>query len=54
MISAGTATTLGTVTSAKPVKVSLKRPVCAEKGWNVAISRRVGNRWRLIGYGKII
>ncbi|MBI4149477.1 hypothetical protein HY491_03440, partial [Candidatus Woesearchaeota archaeon] len=26
-------------------------PVCAEKGSRVTISRRIGNRFRLIGYG---
>jgi translation initiation factor 2 subunit 3 len=32
---------------------NLKRPVCAEEGSRVTISRRIGNRWRLIGYGII-
>jgi translation initiation factor 2 subunit 3 len=55
MLSIGTSTTLGIVTSARDdvVEVKLKRPVCAEKGWRVAISRRVGSRWRLIGAGTI-
>ncbi|AEA46118.1 translation initiation factor IF-2 subunit gamma [Archaeoglobus veneficus] len=55
MLSVGTAITLGVVTSARDdvVEVKLKRPVCAEKGWRVAISRRVGSRWRLIGAGTI-
>jgi len=55
MLSVGTATTLGVVTSARDsiVDVKLKRPVCAESGWNVAVSRRVGSRWRLIGAGTI-
>ena len=51
--SVGTATTIGAVTSTKPLKLKLKRPVCAEKGGKVALSRRIGNRWRLIGYGII-
>lgn len=56
MLSVGTSTTLGIVTSARDdvVEVRLKRPVCAEKGSKVAISRRVGSRWRLIGAGKIV
>ena len=33
------------------VKVSLRRPVCADKGSRMAISRNIGQRWRLIGYG---
>jgi translation initiation factor 2 subunit 3 len=55
MLSIGTATTLGVVTSTRDeiVDVKLKRPVCAEKGWNVAVSRRIGSRWRLIGAGVI-
>jgi translation initiation factor 2 subunit 3 len=55
MINIGTATTIGTVTSArgKTADVALKLPVCAESGQRVALSRRVGARWRLIGYGII-
>jgi translation initiation factor 2 subunit 3 len=55
MLSIGTSTTLGFVTSARDdvVEVRLKRPVCAESGSRVAISRRVGSRWRLIGAGTI-
>ncbi len=55
MLAVGTAITLGVVTSARDdiVEVKLRRPVCAEKGWRVAISRRVGSRWRLIGAGII-
>ena len=56
MLSIGTSTTLGVVTSARDdlVEVRLRRPVCAEKGAKVAISRRVGSRWRLIGAGTIV
>lgn len=55
MLSIGTATTVGLVLSAREdeATVKLKLPVCAEKGDRVAISRRVGGRWRLIGYGLI-
>ncbi len=55
MLAVGTAITLGVVTSARDdiVEVKLKRPVCAEVGDRVAISRRVGTRWRLIGAGRI-
>ncbi len=53
MLNIGTATTIGVVTSARgnEAEVKLKRPVCADKGSSVAISRRVGARWRLIGSG---
>ena len=54
MINCGTTTTIGVVTKVKGnVLVSLKLPVCADKGDRVALSRRVGARWRLIGYGII-
>lgn len=55
MLNVDTATTVGVVTSgrAETCEVALKLPVCAEKGQRVAISRRVGARWRLIGYGVI-
>jgi translation initiation factor 2 subunit 3 len=55
MINVGTTTTVGLVTSARndEVDVKLKLPVCADDGQRVALSRRVGARWRLIGYGII-
>ncbi|KGK99347.1 translation initiation factor IF-2 subunit gamma [Methanococcoides methylutens] len=55
MLNVGTATTVGIVTSAREnvAETKLKRPVCAEVGSMVAISRRVGSRWRLIGVGVI-
>ncbi len=57
MLNVGTATTVGVVSSAREggvVQVQLKRPVCAESGDRVAVSRRIGARWRLIGVGTII
>lgn len=53
MLNIGTATTIGVVTSARQndAEVKLKRPICADKGSHIAISRRVGARWRLIGSG---
>jgi len=36
------------------ITIRLKIPVCANLTDRVAISRRVGNRWRLIGVGKIL
>ncbi len=49
----GTAVTVGVVTNTKKdiVEVALKRPVCADVGARIAISRQVGARWRLIGMG---
>jgi translation initiation factor 2 subunit 3 len=56
MLNVGTATTVGMVSSAteKNAEVKLKLPVCADNGARVAISRRIGARWRLIGYGIIV
>jgi translation initiation factor 2 subunit 3 len=53
MLNILTTTTVGTVTSARGdvAEVRLKLPVVVEKGSRVAISRRIGTRWRLIGYG---
>ena len=53
MLSVGTATTVGVVTSARDgeADLALKIPVAAEVGQRTAISRRIGGRWRLIGYG---
>ncbi len=57
MLNVGTATTVGVASSAREggvVQVQLKRPVCAQIGDKVAVSRRIGARWRLIGIGTII
>jgi translation initiation factor 2 subunit 3 len=55
MLTVGTATTVGSVTSARDdeCEVTLKRPVCAPEGSKIAINRRVGARWRLIGVGTL-
>ncbi|WP_276255671.1 translation initiation factor IF-2 subunit gamma [Halomontanus rarus] len=55
MMTVGTATTVGAVTSAREneCEVKLKRPVCAEPGAKIAINRRIGARWRLIGLGTL-
>mgnify|MGYP000350726295 CR=1 FL=1 len=56
MLTVGTATTVGSVTSARgdECDVQLKRPVCAPVGSKIAINRRVGARWRLIGVGTLV
>jgi translation initiation factor 2 subunit 3 len=55
MMTVGTATTVGAVTSARggECEVTLKRPVSAEPGAKIAINRRIGARWRLIGLGTL-
>jgi translation initiation factor 2 subunit 3 len=49
----GTASTLASVTSARGdvIEVDLKKPVAVEVGMRAAISRRIAERWRLIGSG---
>jgi translation initiation factor 2 subunit 3 len=53
MLSVGTAVTVGIVVNTRKdvVETTLKRPVCAEIGARIAISRQMGGRWRLIGMG---
>ena len=55
MLNVNSAATVGFVNSISKnkVKCKLKLPICADLGSKVTISRRVGTRFRLIGYGKI-
>ncbi len=55
MINVGAAATRGQVTGLKgdTIQVELRRPVCAETGQRMAISRLVKGRWRLIGWGEL-
>jgi translation initiation factor 2 subunit 3 len=54
MLNVGTSKTIGTVTKpGEVIEMDLKLPICAEVGERAAISRRIGARWRLIGYGII-
>ena len=55
MMIVGTAKTAGSVTSARggECEVALQRPVCAREGAKIAINRRIGGRWRLIGIGTL-
>ncbi len=49
----GTASTLASATSVRGdiVELDLKKPVAIEAGMRAAISRRIAERWRLIGSG---
>ena len=49
----GTASTLAIATSVRGeiVEMDLKKPVAIESGMRAAISRRIADRWRLIGSG---
>ncbi|MEM0117297.1 MAG: translation initiation factor IF-2 subunit gamma [Conexivisphaerales archaeon] len=52
-LNVGTATTAGSVVQlkGKKVTVKLRKPVCSEPNARIAISRRIADRWRLIGSG---
>ena len=56
MLNVNSAATVGFVTelSRDQIKCKLKLPVCCEIGSRITISRRIGNRFRLIGYGVLI
>ncbi|MFH1276196.1 MAG: translation initiation factor IF-2 subunit gamma, partial [Candidatus Woesearchaeota archaeon] len=53
MLNVNSTATVGIVLdpSKKNTTVILKKPICANPGDRVTISRRVGDRFRLIGYG---
>jgi len=55
MLNVNSAATVGSVFSVKKneIKCKLQLPICAQKESLVTISRRIGNRFRLIGYGII-
>ncbi|MFH0868376.1 MAG: translation initiation factor IF-2 subunit gamma [Candidatus Woesearchaeota archaeon] len=56
MLNVNSAATVGIVTDLKKKNVicRLKIPVCTELKSRVTISRMIGNRFRLIGYGEIV
>ena len=51
----GTMPAAGIVMSAKSdeITVRTKKPVTVPGGTTVAVSRKIGNRWRLVGYGVV-
>ena len=53
MLSVGSAVTVGTVIDPGKAVIQLKLPVCSAKEDKVALNRRVGARWHLIGYGVV-
>jgi translation initiation factor 2 subunit 3 len=55
MLNANSAATIGVVSELKKgvATCKLKIPLCADVGSRVTISRRMGNRFRLVGYGII-
>jgi translation initiation factor 2 subunit 3 len=55
-VNIGTAATLGTVMNVrnKRAEIRLRKPICKIDKSRIAISRRIADRWRLIGSGIII
>ncbi len=55
VINTATSVTAGIVKSARGdlAELTLRRPICIEPKSRVAISRRFGDSWRLIGYGVV-
>ncbi len=55
VLNVGTAVTSGVVTSVREdlAEVALKKPICSEPGSKAALSRRIGESWRLIGFGTL-
>ena len=56
MLNVNSAATVGTVVELKKdlIHVRLKLPVCCNLNDRITISRRIGTRWRLIGYAEIL
>ena len=56
MLNVNSAATVGKVVDTRKgvVSLQLKLPVCMEKSDRVTISRQIGARWRLIGYGVMV
>ena len=53
VLNTNSAVTAGVVKSARPdtIELALRRPICIELNSRIAISRMIGDSWRLIGYG---
>ena len=56
MLNVATATSVGVTRNAEKgrTNLELRLPICADKGQRISLSRRIGSRWRLIGYGTIV
>jgi translation initiation factor 2 subunit 3 len=56
LLHVGAAVNVGKVLAVKgnTTRVKLTRPICAQPGSRVAMSRKITARWRLIGYGIIV
>ena len=55
MLNVNSSTTAGIVINLEKnsFRIKLKRPVCAEENSKISISRRIGTRWRLVGWANL-
>lgn len=55
VLNIGTAVTSGVVASVREdiADVALRKPICSDPGSKIALSRRIGESWRLIGFGAL-
>ncbi len=55
VLSVGTSTSIAFIEKMKKSRLSLKlkRPLCVGPGAKLAVSRRIGQRWRLAGHGEL-
>ncbi len=55
VLNIGTSTAIAFIDKMKKnaLALKLKRPICAEKTAKIAVSRKIGQRWRLSGYATI-
>jgi translation initiation factor 2 subunit 3 len=55
VLNVGTLVTSGIVTSAREdiIDITLRKPVCPMPNFKIAVSRRIGDSWRLIGFGTL-
>lgn len=55
LLNIGSTTTVSSVVNIKDnvARFALTRPACSDIGERIAISRKIDNHWRLIGYGNI-
>lgn len=56
MVNIGSTSTGGRVVNVKneTAQIALTKPVCTQEGEKIALSRRISNHWRLIGWGQIV
>jgi len=53
MINVGSSATLGIIKSSKKsiLTLALRRAICADEDSKIVITRQIGTRWRIVGYG---